>query len=165
VISYQVTPLPSAFNTIVLGGLTAGVLDILAAFGMALSRGGSPVRVLQFIASGVLGQRAFQGGASSAALGLLFHFVIALGAATVYLLASRRWKVLLRHPWPSGALFGIAVYVFMNAVVLPLAGFPAAFPTGGNLAIGLVIHMTCVGLPIALFASRSTSRDAAFRQG
>ncbi len=150
--------LPSALGTIVLGGLTAGVLDILAAFGMALSGGGSPLRVLQFIASGMVGQRSFQGGAGSTALGLLFHFAIALGAATVYFLAARRTQVLLRHPWICGALFGIAVYVVMNAIVLPLAGFPAAFPRGSNLATGLVIHMTCVGLPIALFAARSTRR-------
>ena len=134
------------------------MLDILAAFGMALSRGGSPVRVLQFIASGVLGQRSFQGGAASAALGLLLHFVIALSAATVYFLLSRRLQMLRRHPWISGAIFGIAVYVVMNAVVLPLAGFAAGFPTGRNLANGLAIHVTCVGLPIALFARRSKRR-------
>jgi len=149
---------PSAFGTIVLGGLTAGALDIAAAFAMALNRGGSPVRVLQFIASGVLGPGAFQGGAGSAALGLLLHFCIALGAATVYFFASRRLQMLSRHPWISGALFGIAVYVVMNAVVLPLAGFPGGFPSGRNLANGLAIHVTCVGLPIALFASRSTRR-------
>ena len=49
------TPTPSAFDTIVLGGLLAGTLDAMdgvVAFGF---NGMNPIQVLQYIASGLLG--------------------------------------------------------------------------------------------------------------
>ena len=44
------------------GGLLAGGLDITAAFVIYGVRGATPVRILQSIASGLLGVAAFQGG-------------------------------------------------------------------------------------------------------
>ena len=72
-----------AFDTIVLGGFTAGVLDIADAFIVTTINGGTPTRVLQAIASGMLGREAYQGGAPVAALGLALHFLIACSAAAV----------------------------------------------------------------------------------
>jgi uncharacterized membrane protein YagU involved in acid resistance len=89
-----------------------------------------------------------KGGAGTAALGLLLHFVIALGAAAVYAAASRRIAVLARHPVPAGLLYGIAVYLFMNLVVVPLSRV-APRPFSPSLVM-ILIHMFCVGLPIAL---------------
>ena len=90
--------------------------------------GGTPVRVLHAIASGVLGRDAYQGGVPAAALGLGLHFLIAIGAATVYLLASRQLPVLLRRPVICGLTFGLAVWVFMYYVVLPITfGGPIRF--------------------------------------
>jgi hypothetical protein len=91
----------------VLGGLTAAALDILDAFAVSILNGRSPVRVLHAIAGGLLGPRAAQGGAPAAGLGLGLHFLIAIGAATTYFLASRRLPVLLRTAgvmpgWHSG---------------------------------------------------------------
>jgi hypothetical protein len=144
-----------AFDTIVLGGLVAGALDILDAFVLTWANGGSAVRVLQFIASGVLGSGAFQGGFATAAAGLVLHFVIALGAATVFLGISRLIPAVLRHPVASGVAFGLGVFLVMNLVVLPLAGFPGGLPAGWRLVNGLLIHAFGVGLPIAWFGSRS----------
>src|SRR4029450_9057553 len=58
------------FDPIVLGGLAAGILDISDAFIVTTINGGTPTRVQQAIASGVLGREAYQGGAPVAALGL-----------------------------------------------------------------------------------------------
>src|SRR5687767_2250647 len=98
-----------AFDTVVLGGLTAGVLDILDAFAVATLNGGSPIRVLQAIASGIFGRAAYEGGMPAAALGLGLHFVIAIGAAATFFLATRRWPILLQRPVLSGLTFGLAV--------------------------------------------------------
>lgn len=148
-----------AFDTIVLGGVTAGVLDILDAFIVTAINGGSPVRVLHAIASGVLGRSAYQGGVPAAALGLGLHFMIAIGAATVYLLASRRLPVLLRRPVPCGLAFGLAVWVFMYYVVLPITfSRPNTIPALPQLINQLAIHALGVGLPIALWAARSARR-------
>jgi hypothetical protein len=148
-----------ALDTIVGGGLIAGVLDILDAFAMTLVNGGSPVRVLHAIASGVLGRSAYEGGAPAATLGLALHFTIAFGAAATYFLASRSLPVLLRRPVPCGIAFGLAVWGFMYYVVLPITfGRPNTLPALPQLVNQLAIHALGVGLPIALVASRSARR-------
>lgn len=149
------------FDTVVLGGLTAGVLDILDALIVSGIRGVAPSRVLQYIASGVLGPAAFQGGALTAALGLALHFVIALTAAAVYFTLSRRLPVLIRRPVVSGIVFGLAVWAVMQYVVVPmsLVAGRGGTPPPLMLANALLIHALGVGLPIALFASRSARAD------
>ena len=136
-------------------GLLCGVLDITAAFVVyGLLYRVKPGRILQGIASGLLGSNAFDGGVATALLGLLCHFVIAFGAAAVYLLASRGIPFLMQHAVISGILYGVAVYFFMNLVVLPLSAAaprPFSFKT---MLIGIVIHVFCVGLPISLTIRR-----------
>jgi hypothetical protein len=79
------------------GGWIAGILDITTAF----IRGRRPVRLLQGIASGLLGPQAFQGGWGTAVLGLALHFFIAFSAAAVYYAASRKLSC------GSGRWFGV----------------------------------------------------------
>jgi hypothetical protein len=102
----------------------------------------------------VLGPRSFQGGFPTALLGLFCHFFIAFSAATVYLAASSWIPFLLEHAVVSGAFYGIAVYFFMNRVVVPLSGaiqYPFSLQM---MVIGVVIHIVCVGLPIGLVVRR-----------
>jgi hypothetical protein len=124
------------------------VLDITAAF----VRWGKPIRILQGIASGLLGPQAFQGGWGVVALGMALHFVIAFSAAAVYYAASRKLVFLRSRAVMWGLLYGVAVYMFMSWVVVPLSAFPkshAPFSATG-LTLSLLTHMFCVGLPIAL---------------
>lgn len=141
---------------LVYGGLVAGVLDILFAFTQAWLRGRAPGRVLQTIASGLLGKASFDGGISTMALGLVLHFVIALGAAAVYVGASKALRPLVTHAVPMGLAYGVGVYLFMNFVVLPLSAFPlkVTYPLRA-LIPGLLIHMLGIGLPIALLNRRA----------
>src|ERR1700732_2309637 len=144
----------NALLAVVCGGLACGVLDITAALLVYGYFGAKPLRLLQGIAGGVLGPRTYSGGIATALLGLLCHFVIAFSAAAVYVAASRIMPFLVRHVVLSGALYGVAVYFFMNRVVVPLsaaAKFPFSFKM---MLIGIVIHIFCVGLPIALAARR-----------
>ncbi|HEU5131578.1 MAG TPA: hypothetical protein VFT26_05720 [Pyrinomonadaceae bacterium] len=113
------------FQPILLGGLVAGTLDICAAFLTAwLRRGVTPGAVLRFVASGLLGPAAFTGGSKTAAIGLALHFLIATGATIVFYLASRKLRFLVERPVHFGLLYGVAVYLFMNFVVLPLSLVP-----------------------------------------
>lgn len=144
-------------DAIVVGGLLAGTLDILAAFAMSWPRA-APARVLQSIASGVLGPSSYQGGLRTAALGLLLHFVIALGAAAVYGAASRQWSVLWLRPVRCGLAYGVIVYLVMNLVVVPLSRIGFRLPAWPSIALLVVIHMVCVGLPIALATARRADR-------
>ena len=137
------------------GGLIAGTLDICAAFLTAWLRAGvGPVRLLQFVASGLLGPAAAQGGAKTAVAGLALHFLIATIWTIVFYLASRKWLFLIERPVMFGLLYGIAVYTFMNFVVLPLSRIPLRPMTAIGTTIGLLTIMFCIGLPIALIVRR-----------
>src|SRR5918995_1563609 len=105
------------FQPIFLGGLIAGTLDLTAACVYSWLRGSvSPVRVFQFIASGVLGTDSFTGGAKTALLGVALHFLIATVATAVFYFASRKWLFLIERPIVTGLLYGVVVYSFMNLV-------------------------------------------------
>lgn len=145
-------PTPRGLSAILVGGLMAGSLDLTAAFilyGPAVPRG---------IAAGLLGPKAFQGGAATYALGIAVHFFIAVSAAAVYFAASRKLEFLTDHFLVCGLFYGIAVYLVMNLVVLPLSALHARDPVALVETIrGLLIHMFCVGLPIS-FAVRRYSK-------
>jgi hypothetical protein len=140
---------PNAGLAIGWAGLTCGVMDITAALVVyGLVYGVRPVRLLQGIASGLLGGRAFQGGVATVLLGLLCHFVIAFSAAAVYFGLSRVAPFLVEYAVVSGALYGVAVYFFMQQVVALSATRKNPFSVQLML-IGVLIHIFCVGLPIA----------------
>jgi hypothetical protein len=142
-------------KTILLGGCCAGVLDFLGACVSNAARGVTPLRIAQSIASGLLGRAAFEGGYKTAALGVALHFMIALGAATAFGVASAKLTWLIEHSWVSGALYGVAVFWFMQLVVLPLSAISFkqnfAWPV---VVTGMIVHILCVGWPIALIARR-----------
>ena len=159
---------PRAFVSIVGGGLAAGVLDILDAMIVWWFRtGATPTRILQSVASGLLGRDAYAGGLLTAALGTGLHFFIALTAAAVYFLASLRLPILVRRAVTCGLAYGVAVYFFMNHVVLPLSAFPQG--RGGFSSFlfldGVVGHALLVGLPIALCVRRSSASPDHSRGG
>ena len=144
-------------HPVVLAGLAAGTLDIIAAGTLTVWRGGTTVRMLQGIAGGLVGpDLAFQGGLATAALGLGLHFFIAFTAAAVFYAASRKLPTLLRRALIWGALYGVAVYFFMSRVVVPLSRLPPRPPTTSVTMI--LIHIFCVGLPIALLIRRGLPR-------
>lgn len=141
-------------HAVLWAALVCGILDITAAFVVYGSFGLKPLRLLQGIASGLLGQKAFNGGVATAVLGLLCHFVIAFGAATVYIMASRFFPSLVQHAILSGVLYGAVVYFFMNRIVLPLSAVTPRPFSLRFMIIGVIIHIFCVGLPISLVARR-----------
>jgi len=142
----------TARRAVAYGALTVGVLDGLDAVIFFGLRGASPQRIFQAIASGLLGRASFQGGVATALVGVVLHFTIALAIVPVYTLASRRLPALVRQPLVWGPVYGVAVYLTMNLVVVPLS---AAAHGPRSLAVvinGVLIHIFGVGLPSALFA-------------
>ena len=137
---------------IALTALLIGTLDIADALIFYAIRGVAPIRILQGIASGLLGRTAFNGGTRTALLGLALHFFIAATVATIYILASRSLP-LSRHPLLYGTLYGVAVYIVMNYVVLPLSHIglrplPPLIP----LINGVAALIFFIGIPVALIA-------------
>lgn len=150
---------PRAFDTILWGGLTAGVLDSIDAVIAFGFKGMNPIQVLQYVASGAIGSDAFNGGLTTAALGAALHFFIAFVVAAVYYTASRKLTVLYRHPAIWGPVFGAAVYLFMNFLVLPFSAVPKSPFSLALFLNGIFGHAIFVGLPIAWFAWRSANRN------
>ena len=150
----------SPVAAIVCGALIAGLLDLAFAFWFFGARGRTPMWILQSIGSGWLGQRAFEGGSLTAALGAVSHFGIMLVAATIFYVACSRLRVVASHPIIAGLAFGAAMYVVMNFVVLPLSAFPfrPSYPWRSALTL-LAVHMLLVGVPIALAARYLARRN------
>ena len=149
----------TALSAILLGGAVAGTLDSTYAIGFSALRGVPPIRILQSVASGLLGAPAFSGGLPTAALGLVLHFCIALLAAAIFYLASRAIPILTHHPVIAGLFYGFLIYAVMNLIVLPLSAYPRkmSFPFL-VLVTGLFVHMFCIGLPISLAVRRTLPR-------
>src|SRR2546422_10152992 len=102
--SALVTKQPRALSVILWAGLVSGTLDITAALIVYARFGAFSVRLLQGIASGLLGKDAFQGGLATDFLGLLCHCFIATSATGLYYVASRRMAILVQHAVLSGEI-------------------------------------------------------------
>ncbi len=146
---------------ILAGGGAAATLDIIYAIVYSWIRAKvPPIVIMQSVASGVLGQRAYDGGAATALLGLCLHYAMAFIIAAIFWLASRHLAFMTARAVPAGLLYGICVYFVMNFVVLPLSAFPTQMTyTPVRMAINIAAHMVLFGLPIAL-ATRAASRAA-----
>jgi len=156
---------PSAFHTIVFGGLAIGILDFIdASTFFPLYFGITFQSVWWGPASGLLGREAARGGGwNTALLGIFLHFVVATCIATIYYLASRNISFLIRRPVISGLVFGVIANVVMQWVVIPLSAIgwrpPAATIDWGSQANSYVGHAFLVGLPVALIAAGSARRN------
>jgi hypothetical protein len=137
------------YATVLAGALDAA--DGVVFFGL---HGLNPIQVLQYIASGLLGASSFRGGLSTAGLGVLVHFSIALAVAAIYILASRRIPALRTQWLMLGLLYGAAVWAVMNLAILPLTAVDPDHITTAALLNGVIGHAILVGMPIAFFAKR-----------
>ena len=158
----------TAARAILYGALAVGVLDGLFAATLGALKSVGPVRIFQSVASGLLGRDSYQGGLPTALLGLILHFFIAFCVAAVYYGASRQLTPLARRPFVYGPFYGVAVYFFMQNVVIPLSAIVPRPPTVQGILTGAIGHVFFVGLPAAFFSrvpvalpERSASRRAA----
>jgi hypothetical protein len=142
-------------NAILLGGFIAGTIDIGAASLITML---SPVRILEFIAGGVLGKTALAGGAEVTLLGLLLQWLMAISIAAIYVTAGR-WLPYLRSRWAFfGLCYGVGIFIVMNYIVVPLSAWHrmphfTMYSFFANLAAMLLF-----GLIVAFFA-RERSPD------
>lgn len=134
---------------VLVGGFVAGAIDISYAI-IASSAKASPGRVLQSVASGLLGPPAFEGGVLTAALGLVLHFLMTAVMALIFIALARSSAIVRTNFIIFGLAYGCCIYFIMRWVVVPLSRFP------GDLRsirpVELAIHAVGVGLVISLAA-------------
>jgi uncharacterized membrane protein YagU involved in acid resistance len=149
---------PAAFAILVGGGIAA-TFDIIYAIVYSWIRASvPPIAIMQSVASGLLGQRAYEGGEATALLGLGLHYSMGFIIAAIFWFASRRLKFMTERAVLAGLLYGVCVYFVMNFIVLPLSALPTPIThTLDRMAINIVAQMVVFGLPIAL-ATRAASR-------
>jgi hypothetical protein len=141
-------------------GLVGGALDLLFAFVFYGHQGAGPEIILRSIASGVLGSASFGAPGWAPALGAALHFFIAVSAAFVFYLVSRSFSVLVRRPALCGAAFGVAVYVFMHSLVLPLSRVHHRVMPISDVIGELFSHIFLFGIVIALGVARAVAAAA-----
>ena len=137
---------------ILVGGGVAGLLDMTSAyitFGRYMPIG---------IAGGLVGAAGRHRSVGQYILGLSIHYFIAFSAAAVYCLASKKLEFLRDHFFVCGLFYGIAVFLVMQLIVLPLSAYHAMGPYQYRGQVqGLLAHMFLIGLPISV-SLRTLSR-------
>lgn len=137
-----------AASAILFGGLIAGTVDIGAA---ALINGLDPSRIQQFIAGGLLGPAALQGGAYTMWLGLFLQWGMSILIAAIFVFAALRLRWLTARWFLAGLAYGVVVFVVMNYVVMPLSAWhrvghftPTSFMWNllAMLVFGLIVAFT-----------------------
>lgn len=155
-------PHQAHFRYVIYGGLLAGALDLLyISCLVAALYGIGPQRILHSIAAGWVGAEAARaGGGATATLGFASHFAIAVVMAIVYYVAAKRLPALVRHPRRYGALYGLALYLAMTYVVVPLSAAGDGTPKAWqwlDLA-HVAAHVLLVGVPCALASAFALTR-------
>jgi hypothetical protein len=145
---------------VVCAALLAAALDLTFAFVFYSFQGATPARILRGIAAGLIGRdQALAGGSWVLLLGGALHFLIAGCAAALYYLAARHWPAMMRRWALSGAAFGVAMYLVMHFVVIPLSRLTFHLPSLPNVIGELFSHIFLFGMVIAYGVSRAGRRS------
>jgi hypothetical protein len=148
---------PGAIAAAILGGgFMAATFDFFAAM---LIYGGTASGVAKAIARGWYGAAVKTMPPIVDAIGIASHFAILIVAAAIFVGASLRFPILRRLAWIAGPLFGVAIYVVMHFVVVPLSHSPPSAPKGIQFVEEFCGHMFVIGLPIALWARAMLGPD------
>jgi hypothetical protein len=135
----------------VAGGIVAGTIDIGAA---CLINGRSIAFILHAIAGGLLAQRSFAGGAATAVLGAALQEGMGILIAAIYVVAGE-WLPALRRRWVGfGLAYGVAIFLVMNYVVVPLSAWRRLPHFSSPKFAANLAAMLLFGLIVAFFARR-----------
>lgn len=148
-------------RNVLAGGLLAGFCDFVYPSVKNVIAGNSWMNPWKGVAGGLLGQAGRDGGLGMALLGVCLHFFICLSGATLLYLIASRVKLVPRQWIVLGILYGIAVLLTMNYVVLPLSAIGRPIYPVERLHISAFFHILLVGLPTAFFVARALKARAA----
>jgi uncharacterized membrane protein YagU involved in acid resistance len=152
---------PSAISRLIRAGLVTGVTDGL--FSSVLSAffyGSTVTRLFQGVAAVLMGTAALDGGARTAAVGLLMHFGVAFGWSAVFLVSylSSSWIRSLAGSSAGviaiAAVYGPLIWIVMSMAIVPL--FTHRPPTINiRWWVQFFGHIPFVALPIVTMIGRT----------
>jgi hypothetical protein len=151
----------SVLRAIAIGGSIIFVAQLIQSWLVYSVLQGTPlIVVLQYMASGALGESAFTGDTGTALLGVLFHLVVSFVVAAVFVLSADRIPLLRRYVIAGALVYGFGVWVVMHFIVLPLsAAPPVPPPTVPYLIEEIVEHILFVGLPLGILVRGNAQID------
>jgi hypothetical protein len=150
------------YATLVGAILLAAALDLTFAFVFYGFQGATAARILRGIAAGLIGrEQALAAGSWVVVLGAALHFLMAGCAAYVFYLATRRWPVLARRWALGGTAFGVAMYLVMHFIVIPLSRLTFHLPSLPNVVGELFSHVFLFGMVIAYGVARANRQRPA----
>ena len=147
-------------NTWIKMTLLCGALDALYVTILSTLAGRNAGTTWRYVASGPLGEHANEWGVIGVIAGVATHFLIMAVMVGVFLWAVRSTRLNKVNPWVLGSLYGLGLYLVMNAIVIPLR-FSTPFPPSSFIEFFLPFlpHIVLVGIPLA-FATRRGANDA-----
>lgn len=146
---------PIAWSAVLRGGLAIAVTDFIYCILFWSPQGVAPTRILQGIAAGALGKASFSGGLATALLGAGFQWLIGCGFVLAYALMARHANLLLRYPHRYGIAYGMALYIVMSLVVVPLSAAPQSAHPNVVWMLTNIPMFAVFGTIAAVFARRA----------
>jgi hypothetical protein len=146
----------------VIGGLITGMLHLIIQswFVYSFLSKNPLISVLQYVASGAMGNAAFEGGLATALLGLVLDFLMTTVMAGVFILSADRIPLLRQHVIPGSLLYGFGVFIVMNFIVLPLSAAPTLPAPPMWLFIEIILeHTLLIGLPLGILVQRNANTN------
>jgi uncharacterized membrane protein YagU involved in acid resistance len=133
-----------------LASIVAGIPDVFVA--AALSRA-APGKVLQMIASGILGKDSYRGGSKTMIFGLVLQVAMSFVIALIYNIACSQFADIRRNPLIFGAMYGVLIFVVMNFVVVPLSRAHPKHRWDAKSFVAMLIVMVLFGEIISFIAA------------
>ena len=151
-----------AWAWVACGGIALGLADLaFAALYWFLHSGIAPASVPQSIAGWVLDTAvARAGGIATALAGAALYCTVVAAMVAGYMKLSA-WRPAVHARWAfSGAMYGLAMYVLLFRLVLPLAA-PAHAPTTmpPSWTLACLAAYAGIGIGCALIARAKAARD------
>lgn len=150
------------FKVALYAGISAGVIDITAAYLVYCSAANTFSHLLRYVASSVLGPEAYSGGPWIPVFGLGLHFLIALSWAGIFAQLWGRVSWIRKFWLAAGLVYGGLIYAIMNLVLLRFTRVHVTY-SSHSVQIGLIMHALGIGLPMALVYRLAEERGKARR--
>jgi hypothetical protein len=134
-------------------GLIVGTLDILSAFIYYFIKSGKTnfQVIFKFIASGIFGKAAGDGGTPMILMGFILHYAIAFTFTIFFFWLYPKLNLLSKDKILTAFIYGLFVWTVMNLIVVPLSNtVHRPFKWDGAL-INMGILIVCIGLPLFFY--------------
>ena len=118
-----------------------------------VATGVTPILVLQWDASNLLGMAAYHGGWVTAWAGTLLHFCVSIVWAALFVVAALRVRWFMDHALTAGIILGVVAMAVMRGIIHLGHAVVHPFPTVWLFLYILAGHVAFFGIPVALVAT------------